>query len=199
MKRLYQSKINFIQMKIYTKTGDRGMTSLIGGKIVPKFNDRIEAYGTIDELISYIGLLRDYKETEHFYNQLLLIQDHLMISASILAADCDDCMEKLPALSDGDITFLETNIDTMEEVLPPLTSFILPGGHPVVSFCHIARNVCRRAERVSLKVAQEVEIDNKVLKYLNRLSDFLFVMARKLSYDMNVKEIPWKPEVNNID
>ncbi len=182
-------------MKIYTKTGDRGMTSLIGGKIVPKYNDRIEAYGTVDELISYIGLLRDYKETEQFHNQLLSIQNHLMVSASILAADCNDCMDKLPALSEDDIKFLETNIDMMDEGLPPLTSFILPGGHPVVSFCHIARNVCRRTERISIKVAQEAKIDNKVLKYLNRLSDFLFVLARKLSYDMHVKEIPWKPEL----
>lgn len=170
------------------------MTSLIGGKRVPKYNMRIEAYGTVDELISYIGLLRDHHESLNYHKDLISIQDHLMVCASLLAADCEDCMDKLPSLKKEHITFLENGIDEMEHELPSLKSFILPGGHPVVSFCHIARNVCRRAERESLKVSEDTEIDKNVLMYLNRLSDYLFVLARKLSYDMNVKEIPWQPE-----
>lgn len=182
-------------MKVYTKTGDRGMTSLIGGKRVPKYNQRIDAYGTVDELISYIGLLRDYQESADYHEQLIAIQDNLMVIASLLAADCDGCQEKLPHLQNEDIEFLEASIDKMEEDLPPLKSFILPGGHPVVSFCHIARNVCRRAERISLKVSEDADIELNVLQYLNRLSDYLFVFARKLSYMLNVKEIPWEPKL----
>lgn len=182
-------------MKIYTKTGDRGMTSLIGGKIVPKYHQRIEAYGTVDELISYIGLIRDYKEASMYVDDLLNIQEHLMVCASLLAADCDDCNDRLPHLKVENIEFLEKSIDKMEVELPPLQSFILPGGHPLVSICHIARNVCRRAERASLKAAEETEIEKVVLQYLNRLSDYLFVLARKLSNNMNVKEIPWEPNL----
>ena len=183
-------------MKIYTKTGDNGTTALIGGKRVPKYHERIEAYGTVDELMSYIGLLRDQELVGEGEKKILIeIQDRLMTSASLLAADCEDCKESLPKLIDEDILLLENEIDKIDQSIPPLKSFVLPGGHTVVSYCHIARNVCRRAERLSLKVSGMADIDPRVLKYLNRLSDYLFVLARKLSYDLHVEEIPWKPRL----
>ncbi|MCB2195097.1 MAG: cob(I)yrinic acid a,c-diamide adenosyltransferase [Bacteroidetes bacterium] len=182
--------------KIYTKTGDKGETSLIGGTRVPKYHDRIEAYGTVDELISYIGLIRDQKIDSHIQQILIEIQDRLMTCASILATDCDDCKVKIPEMYDSDIEMLEVEIDEMEKDLPPLTSFILPGGHTTVSFCHIARNVCRRAERNSIKVQEQFKHSEKVIQYLNRLSDYLFVLSRKLTADLYAKEIPWKPRVS---
>jgi len=182
--------------KIYTKTGDKGETSLIGGTRVPKYHDRIEAYGTVDELISYIGLIRDQKIDEQIKSVLIEIQDRLMTCASILATDCDNCDVKIPEIYDNDIDKLEKEIDAMEQNLPPLTSFILPGGHTTVSFCHIARNVCRRAERLSIKVQDQLKHSDKVIQYLNRLSDYLFVLSRKLSSDLYAKEIPWKPRVS---
>jgi len=182
-------------MKIYTKTGDRGSTSLIGGTRVPKFDIRIEAYGTVDELISYIGLIRDYDIPTSDADFLLEIQDRLMTCASILATDCENCKDRIPALYDMDISVLEKEIDAIQNALPPLTSFVLPGGHKVVSFCHIARNVCRRAERYALKVADSFDLEPHVLMYLNRLSDYLFVLARKLTYNFNVEEVPWKPRL----
>lgn len=181
--------------KIYTKTGDKGETSLIGGTRVPKYHDRIEAYGTVDELISYIGLIRDQKIDEHTFSILIEVQDRLMTCASILATDCENCKVKIPEMYDSDIETLEKEIDEMEKDLPPLTSFILPGGHPTVSYCHIARNVCRRAERLSIKVQDQFKNSGKVIQYLNRLSDFLFVLSRKFSIDLYAKEIPWKPRV----
>ena len=184
-----------MDMKIYTKTGDKGETSLIGGTRVPKYHDRIEAYGTIDELISYIGLIRDQKIDDHSISVLIEIQDRLMTCASILATDCDNCKVKIPEIYDRDIETLEKEIDKMEKVLPPLRSFILPGGHPIVSFCHIARNVCRRAERISIKVQGQFKHSEKVIQYLNRLSDYLFVLSRKLSIDLYAKETPWEPRV----
>lgn len=182
-------------MKIYTKTGDKGTTSLIGGTRVPKYHERIEAYGTVDELIAYIGLIRDQKIEEAIKNNLIEIQDRLMTCASILATDCDNCDVKIPELSDSDIEFLEKEIDKMEQQLPPLRSFILPGGHTTVSYCHIARNVCRRAERFAIKVSDQYKNSEMVIQYLNRLSDFLFVLSRKLSLDLYAEEIPWKPRV----
>ncbi len=181
--------------KIYTKTGDKGETSLIGGTRVPKYHDRIEAYGTIDELISYIGLIRDQKIDHHSISVLTEIQDRLMSCASIVATDCDNCKVKIPEIYESDIELLEKEIDRMEEELPPLSSFILPGGHQTVSFCHIARNICRRAERLSIKVREQYKHSEKVIQYLNRLSDYLFVLARKLSNDLNANEIAWKPRV----
>lgn len=182
-----------MEMKIYTKTGDKGETSLIGGTRVPKYHGRIEAYGTIDELISYIGLIRDHNIDKHIQTILIEIQDRLMTCASIVATDCENCKVKIPELYDVDIELLEKEIDEMENNLEPLKSFILPGGHPVVSFCHIARNVCRRAERNSLKVQKQFKNSDKVIQYLNRLSDYLFVLSRKLSVDLGAQEIPWKP------
>jgi len=184
-----------MNMKIYTKTGDKGETSLIGGTRVPKYHDRIEAYGTIDELISYIGLIRDQKIDDHAISELIEIQDRLMTCASILATDCDNCNVKIPEIYDQDIEALEKEIDKMEKDLPPLRSFILPGGHPIVSYCHIARNICRRAERISIKVQDQFKYSEKVIQYLNRLSDYLFVLSRKLSIDLYAKETPWKPRV----
>jgi len=184
-----------MDMKIYTKTGDKGETSLIGGTRVPKYHDRIEAYGTVDELISYIGLIRDQKIDEHTIKVLIEIQDRLMTCASILATDCENCKLKIPEIFESDIEYLEKEIDEMEIDLPPLKSFILPGGHPTVSYCHIARNVCRRAERLSIKVQDQFKNSEKVIQYMNRLSDFLFVLARKLSTDLYAKEIPWHPRV----
>lgn len=182
-------------MKIYTKTGDKGETSLIGGTRVPKYHDRIEAYGTVDELISYIGLIRDQKIDAHYISMLIEIQDRLMTCASILATDCENCNIKIPDIYKSDIELLEKEIDAMEQALPPLRSFILPGGHQTVSYCHIARNICRRAERLSIKVKTQFEFNENVIRYLNRLSDYLFVLSRKLSKDLNAKETPWKPRV----
>lgn len=182
-------------MKIYTKTGDKGETSLIGGTRVPKYHDRIEAYGTIDELISYIGLIRDQEINEHYKSVLIQIQDRLMTCASIIATDCENCKVKIPELFNTDIEALEKEIDVMETKLKPLTSFVLPGGHTTVSYCHIARNVCRRAERNSLKVKDQFKNSEKVIQYLNRLSDYLFVLSRKLSVDLGAQETPWKPRI----
>jgi cob(I)alamin adenosyltransferase len=182
--------------KIYTRTGDKGQTSLIGGTRVPKFHPRIEAYGTIDELNSYIGLIRDQEIDQHFRDVLLEIQDRLFTAESIIALDPGASVTvKLPALEESDITFLEQEIDRMNEVLPELKSFILPGGHPTVSYCHIARCICRRAERHTIRLAQSQPVEEKVIKYLNRLSDFLFVLARRLGKDLGAIETPWKARV----
>jgi cob(I)alamin adenosyltransferase len=180
-------------MKIYTKTGDKGTTSLIGGKRVPKYNPRIEAYGTIDELISYIGLLRDQEISGKIKADLLSIQDKLMTCAAVLAMDCEDCEIKIPELKVADITFLEKEIDAMENELEPMRSFIIPGGHTIVSYCHIARTICRRAERITIKLSDELNVPESILKYINRLSDYLFVLSRKLGKDLHINEIPWRP------
>lgn len=182
-------------MKIYTRTGDSGTTALIGGKRVPKYDMRIEAYGTVDELISWTGLIRDQDIDENLIEFLISVQDRLMTCASILAVDCDDCDVSIPELREEDVNSLELAIDKMEEETEPLSSFILPGGHPVVSFCHIARNVCRRAERNVLRLSSDVSTDSVVIKYLNRLSDFFFVLSRKLGKDFKIVEIPWSPKL----
>lgn len=182
-------------MKIYTKTGDSGTTSLIGGKRVLKSDGRIDAYGTVDELIAYCGLLRDTIPDKHYSDLLVKIQDRLMVSASLLAADGEEYVKDLPGISEKDIQFLEKEIDIMEEKLPPLKSFILPGGHPVVSHCHIARTICRRAERKTIYLAETTRVDPLVIKYLNRLSDYLFVLSRLISRDLQADEIPWRPEL----
>jgi len=182
-------------MKIYTRTGDKGKTTLVGGKPVSKTHIRIEAYGTVDELIAQIGLVRDLSENELLRITLLGIQDRLMTCAAILAADCEECGVKIPDIAESDIHALEIAIDEMELLLPPLKSFILPGGSVLSSQCHIARTVCRRAERQIIRLASELFVPDTVIKYINRLSDYLFVLARKVLRDSNLEDIPWKPKL----
>jgi cob(I)alamin adenosyltransferase len=183
-------------MKIYTKTGDKGVTSLIGGKRVKKNHIRIEAYGTVDELIAYIGVVRDSQHDQNITNDLVYIQDQLMTCAAILATDCDDCKETIPKLSDSAIVWLEKKVDRMEENLKPLNHFLLPGGHPAVSFAHVARTVCRRAERCALSLSENFAVPEEILRFLNRLSDYLFVLSRFLSIEFQAIEIPWKTGLN---
>ena len=186
-------------MKIYTKTGDKGKTSLFGGTRVNKFNLRIDAYGTVDELNSHIGLIRDQLDDKILTDKLIGIQNKLFTMGAMLATPPDK--EKLKSgkdrldiekLQKEAIEFLELEMDRMNEQLEPMTHFILPGGHPVVSFCHIARCVCRRAERITVNLADKEAVDPQILIYLNRLSDYLFVLARKLTKDYQVEEIPWR-------
>ncbi len=179
-------------MKIYTKTGDKGLTSLFGGKRVPKHHIRIEAYGTVDELNSYIGLIRDQKVDENTFKVLIEIQDRLFTLGSMLATEPGNEKVKVPQLFEEDITLLENEIDKMNETLPEMRSFVLPGGHQTVSYCHIARCVCRRAERLAVHLTEVEPVQEIVVKYLNRLSDYLFVLSRKLTQDNNANEIPWK-------
>ncbi len=181
------------EYKIYTKGGDKGETSLLGGTRVPKYNDRIEAYGTLDELNSYIGLIRDQEIDQHYKDILFDIQNTLFVAESLLATDKEENIKQLPEINLTDITLLETEIDKMNEEIPPLKSFILPGGHTVVSYCHIARTICRRAERVVIKLGVQNKIDPIIIQYLNRLSDYLFILSRKIAKDFNVKEVLWKP------
>jgi len=182
--------------KIYTKTGDKGETSLIGGKRVPKYHERIEAYGTLDELNSFLGLIRDQDVDQRTKDVLIEIQDRIFTAESLLAIDEESqSLRKLPQIFEEDIVLLEKEIDLMNETLPPIRNFVLPGGHPVVSYCHIARTVCRRAERVTLKLLLNHQVDELVIKYLNRLSDYLFVLSRKMTKDFNAVETPWKAKV----
>jgi cob(I)alamin adenosyltransferase len=178
-------------MKIYTRSGDKGTTSLVGGKRVSKSNMRIEAYGTVDELISHIGLLRDQVSSSENRQILLNIQDRLMICAAILASDCDDCKVKIPELKQSDIQELEDAIDRMDKELPKLTSFVLPGGHTISSFAQITRTVCRRAERRIVEVSSKHFVPDNVLQYINRLSDYLFVFSRKILIDNQGIELKW--------
>jgi cob(I)alamin adenosyltransferase len=180
-------------MKIYTKTGDKGNTSLLSGARVPKNHLRIEAYGNIDELNSYIGLLRDHKENKSREELLLEIQDRLFTIGSILAADGSK-KYPLPELKEEDIEVLEKAMDQMDLELPPMRNFVLPGGHPLVSYTHIARTVCRRAERGLIALSQRDEIEPLLIGYLNRLSDYLFVLSRKLTLELQVEEKPWLPK-----
>lgn len=177
--------------KIYTKTGDSGQTGLFGGKRLPKNHIRIEAYGTVDELNSYMGLLRDAIGEETLRMKLKVLQDRLFDLGSVLACDPDKDF-KLQGVNAADIRFLEEEIDQMTSHLPELKNFILPGGHTTVSFCHIARCVCRRAERMVVALAHEGNVDEINIRFLNRLSDYLFVLARKLGKDLNVKEVSWQ-------
>ena len=182
-------------MKIYTKTGDKGETSLIGGTRVPKFHLRIECYGTVDELNSYIGLIQCQDIDPHAQQILKEVQDRLFTIGSSLAADPEKSRMKIPDLKPEDITLLETEMDAMNEVLPELKHFVLPGGNTVVSYCHIARCICRRAERLTVHLAAESFVDNQVTVYLNRLSDYLFVLARKLAFDLKSDENIWLPRL----
>ncbi|MCU0443370.1 MAG: cob(I)yrinic acid a,c-diamide adenosyltransferase [Microscillaceae bacterium] len=179
-------------MKIYTKTGDQGQTSLIGGTRVSKANLRIEAYGTVDELNSYIGLVKDQAVNAAKADFLQEIQDRLFTIGSSLAADPEKSKMKIPDLLASDIEVLEKAIDEMNEVIPELKNFILPGGHPAISFGHLARCVCRRAERNVIALRENEFVADLVIQYLNRLSDYLFTLCRMMHYELNVEEIAWK-------
>lgn len=181
-------------MKVYTKKGDGGTTQLIGGTRVPKSSIRIEAYGTVDELNSHIGLIRDQEISKTHYDELIEIQDRLFTLGSLLADNGKSKM-KLPEIYDKDVKYLEEAIDNMEDVLEPMKSFVLPGGHSTVSYCHIARCVCRRAERITVDLNHNQSVAPVILTYLNRLSDYLFVLSRKLTKDLGAKEQPWTPRL----
>ncbi|MBG7612819.1 cob(I)yrinic acid a,c-diamide adenosyltransferase [Polaribacter sp. BAL334] len=188
-------------MKIYTKTGDEGTTGLFGGSRVQKNNIRIESYGTVDELNAYIGLIKDQEISQDVKKSLLKIQHDLFTLGAMLATPPEKETLKngnerlnIPKIDAASIVFLENEIDQMETTLPQMTHFILPGGHTTVSFCHIARCVCRRAERLTVALHEEEPFNHTILMYLNRLSDYLFVLARKLSQDLSIAEIKWIPE-----
>jgi cob(I)alamin adenosyltransferase len=183
--------------KIYTKTGDKGSTSLIGGTKVLKSNIRIEAYGTVDELNSWIGVVSDHITNAPAQQTLKEVQDRLFTIGSSLACDPDKELRlKIPDLQEADVIFLEKEMDRMNEALPEMKAFILPGGAPAVSFAHVTRCVCRRAERLCVAMqAEELFIEPLVLKYLNRLSDYLFVLARYAGYLQNAAEVQWKPRI----
>ena len=188
-------------MKIYTKTGDKGSTSLFGGTRVPKHHIRINGYGTVDELNSWLGLLRDQEMDTHYREILITIQDQLFTVGAILATDPEKAQLKsgkerlnIPLISIADVTQLENEMDIMNETMPEMTHFILPGGHTTVSYCHIARTICRRAERMVTILHENEPVDSMVLTDHNRLSDYLFVLARKLSYDLKADEIKWIPK-----
>lgn len=187
-------------MKVYTKTGDAGTTALFGGTRVPKDHARIESYGTVDELNSHIGLIRDQEMNTHYKEILIEIQDRLFTVGAILATPAEkevmkngELRLKKLGIVEYDIELLENEIDAMEEALPPMTHFVLPGGHTTVSYCHIARCVCRRAERLAVHLSHNEPVAAIAIKYLNRLSDYLFVLARKLSHDLNANEVQWIP------
>jgi cob(I)alamin adenosyltransferase len=188
-------------MKIYTRTGDTGMTALFGGTRVPKHHIRIQSYGTVDELNSWLGLLRD-QDIQTAYKEILLkVQKDLFTIGAILATDPEKAVLKsgkerlnISKITSEDITLLEDEMDRMEETLPVMTHFVLPGGHPAVSYCHIARTVCRRAERMACLLHENQPFESEVLSYLNRLSDYLFVLSRAISSDLKAEEIKWIPD-----
>ena len=182
-------------MKVYTKTGDKGDTSLFGGKRVAKYDLRINAYGTSDELNSWIGMLRDQEMDASYIEILLVIQDRIFSLGSQLAADPGKPKLKMPKIELKDIQLLEDEMDRMSIGLPEMTNFTLPGGHTTVSYCHIARTVCRRCERLVVELAGDAVIDALIIQYLNRLSDYLFVLSRKITQDLGVKEALWKPKI----
>jgi cob(I)alamin adenosyltransferase len=183
-------------MKIYTKTGDKGLTSLIGGSRVPKSSLRIDCYGTVDELNSYVGLLRDQEVNVKRRDLLKEVQDRLFTIGSHLATDpSQEVHKRLPDLHAADVDLLEAEMDLMSESLPPLREFVLPGGHQAVSFAHVARCVCRRAERLAVHLREESPVEDLVVIYLNRLSDYLFILSRAMAHDLGVEEVTWKPRL----
>jgi cob(I)alamin adenosyltransferase len=182
-------------MKIYTRTGDQGLTSLFGGKRVSKADLRIDTYGTVDELNSWIGLIRDQPVNDQRKDFLIFLQDRLFTTGSILATEPGNTKVKIPSLTASDIKSIEAEIDKMDGELEPMRSFILPGGHQSVSFCHVARTVCRRAERLTIALNSSEPVDEFVIQFLNRLSDYLFVLARKMAAELGIEDIPWKPQM----
>ena len=183
-------------MKIYTKKGDSGQTSLIGGTRVPKSSLRIESYGTIDELNSYLGLVRDLSGNPAVVAQIIEIQDRLFTIGSHLASDPEKSKMKIPGFHEKDVQLLENWIDEMDKVLEPMRSFVLPGGHPCVSHTHVARCICRRAERIVVDLDAHEEVFELIPAYLNRLSDYLFMLSRKFSQDLEIEETPWVPRMD---
>ncbi len=184
-----------MSFKIYTKTGDKGLTSLIGGTRLPKHHIRIEAYGTVDELNSHMGLLRDVIDDVSTKDLISGIQDRLFTIGSLLAADPEKNKMPLPQIFEDDVVTLEKAIDVINDQVPEMKSFVLPGGHVFVSYCHIARCVCRRAERAVLRLAENEKVEELLPKYLNRLSDYLFMLSRQLTQRLNAIETPWKPKL----
>ena len=191
-------------MKIYTKTGDEGSTALFGGSRVKKYNLRIDSYGTVDELNAYIGLIKDQEIDKVSKKALLKIQNDLFTLGAMLATPPEKETLKsgkerlnIPKINETAVQFLENEIDVMDAKLPQMTHFILPGGHQAVSFCHVARCVCRRGERLSVALNDQESINPAILKYLNRLSDYLFVLARMLSKQLDIEEFKWIPTKNN--
>lgn len=178
--------------QIYTKTGDKGTTALIGGTRVPKNNFRLEAYGTVDELNTNAGMIRSYPVDENTIKTIVRIQNQLFTIGSYLATDekVSDLRNKL-VTDEKEIEFLELEMDKLESKLPPLSNFVLPGGHPAVAQCHISRTICRRAERRVISMSEQVEVDEWVIRYLNRLSDYFFVLSRFLTDYFKIDEIPW--------
>ena len=182
-------------MKIYTKTGDQGTTALFGGQRLPKSDLRIETYGTVDELNSFVGLLRDQPINSTRKEILIEIQDRLFTIGSMLATEPGNTKVKIPTLQGSDVVFLENEIDQMDGQLPPMKYFVLPGGHESVSVGHITRTVCRRAERLVIALHHQTPVDDVVIKYLNRLSDYLFVLCRTMGQELKIEETPWKPRM----
>ncbi len=180
-------------MKIYTKTGDDGTTSLYGGQRVNKHNLKVEAYGSIDELNAQLGLLRDLVDDYDIKSKIILIQKVLFSIGSILAST-PKMKHKLPKMKPSDVEFLELEMDGMTANLDPMTHFILPGGHPIVSQCHVARCVCRRSERRVCQLAENEDIDPTLIKFINRLSDYLFILSRSLARSLSVEETKWITE-----
>lgn len=179
-------------MKIYTKTGDEGKTSLLGGSRVAKYHLRIESYGTVDELNTAVGMLRSMELPSGIAEVLIEIQNKLFTIGSQLASEPGEPKFKIPKLLGEDTVYLEKKIDEMEEDLPVMRNFVLPGGHPSVAQAHVARCICRRAERIVLHLKDESDVPQEIPVYLNRLSDFFFVLSRKLAKDLGANEIPWK-------
>lgn len=181
-------------MKVYTRTGDAGTTGILGGTRLPKNHIRIEAYGSVDELNAHIGLLRDHDALARYRAELITIQEDLFVLGSHLASDPEKNKMKLPELRPDRIEQLEMAMDALDASLPEMRNFVLPGGHPAVSQCHVTRCVCRRAERATIALAQTSFVQDTAIRYLNRLSDYFFVLSRKLTQDLDVEETPWLPE-----
>jgi cob(I)alamin adenosyltransferase len=180
-------------MRVYTRTGDDGTTGLIGGTRVKKFDLRLQAYGTVDELNSWIGLIRFQEIGKEEIADLIEIQKNLFVIGALLATDTSKVENIIPWNdSQAHISLLEKRMDQMLDLLPPLTNFLLPGGNNAVSYCHLARTVCRRAERNTYELAEEISVSEEILKYINRLSDYLYVLSRKVAQDTGIQEIPWK-------
>lgn len=182
-------------MKVYTKKGDTGTTGLLGGTRLPKHHLRIESYGTVDELNAFIGVLRDSISSSTHRADLKKIQDELFTIGSQLAADPEKNKMELPMISQGEVAFLELRMDEMDKELPEMKFFVLPGGHPAVSNAHVCRCVCRRAERLCVALAENGVVNPLILQYLNRLSDYFFVLSRQLTMELGVDEVPWQPRV----